>query len=134
MGAFLALLLASVLPLDELPPQVMAKNSCAMFLWDRASKRRVVMMVAVPEPAVVRVASGGKVMALAQIAAEGDKVLGFAPRSRFGDGRFEVAIDVEITANDGVVGGGVVRDGTLTVTQADGVAVVAPVAGLIGCG
>ena len=123
----------AALPLDELPPQVMAKNSCALFLWDRASARRVEMMVAVPGPAYVRVARGGTVVALPQISAEGDPVLGFAPRAKFGDAAMTLAFDLTVVANDGAVGGGIVRDGVMTVTGADGVAVVAPVAGLVGC-
>lgn len=125
---------ATVLPLGELPPQVMAKNSCALFLWDRATKHRVVMMIAIPEPATIRVVRNGKTVTLAQIAAEGEPVLGFYPKSSFGDGNLKLDFDLAITRNDGVAGGGIIRDGVLTVTTSDGAAVVAPVAGLVGCG
>lgn len=133
----LALLLAAAtpslapLPLSELPPQVMAPHSCALFLWDRASRKRVLMALAAP--ARVRVAQDAAILDLPQARSEGDQVLGFAPRASFGDARLTVAVDLAITANDGAVGGAVVREGTITVTTPDGVAVVAPVAGLVGC-
>lgn len=119
----------SALGLSELPPQQLAPNSCALFLWDRASEKRIVMAVA--QPAMVRVVRGGKPIDLAQAASDGGPVLGFAPHARYGDANLMVGLDLEITPSEG--GGAVIRSGTVTVTEADGSAVVAPVAGLVGC-
>jgi hypothetical protein len=119
----------SQLGLGELPPQVLRPNSCAMFLWDRASEKRVVMAVAVP--AMVRVIKGGKPVDLPQMTADGTLVLGFAPHARYGDAKFSIGLDLDIAPSEG--GGAVIRNGAVTVTEADGSAVVAPVAGLVGC-
>jgi len=130
MKAALALIAAvSPLGLGELPPQVLPPNSCAMFLWDRASEKRVVM--AVSTPAMVRVIRGGKSVDLPQSMADGTPVLGFSPKARYGDASFGVGLDLDIVPSEG--GGAVIRNGAVTVTQADGSAVVAPVAGLVGC-
>jgi hypothetical protein len=130
MKAALALAAAvSQLGLGELPPQEMPPNSCALFLWDRASEKRVVMAVA--SPATVRVMRDGKAVDLPQIRADGTPVLGFAPQARYGDAAFSVGLNLDIVASEG--GGAVIRNGAVTVTGADGGAVVAPVAGLIGC-
>lgn len=119
----------SALGLAELPPQTLPADSCAMFLWDRASKTRVVMAVAVP-PAIT-IVRGGVTRSLAQASSAGAAVLGFAPHSVYAGGDFTVGLDLEISPSEG--GGAVIRNGAVTVTAADGSAVVAPVAGLVGC-
>ena len=125
----LALLAASALPLDELPPQRLAPQRCALFLWDRDSQRRIAM--ATLGPAALTIARAGRSERLAATAGDGAPVLGFAPRASYrGDG-LTIATDLAIAPTD--VGGAVIRDGTLTLTLPDGTAIVAPVAGLIGC-
>ncbi len=121
--------LASPLGLDELPPQTLARNSCALFLWDRASQQRVVMATAAP--AQIMVMRRGKPVVLPQSGASGTAVLGFAPHATYGDGAAQIALDITVFAAEG--GGGVVRDGAITVTAGDGSSIVAPVAGIIGC-
>ena len=125
----LVLAAVSALGLAELPPQVLPPNSCALFLWDRASEQRVVMAVAAP--AQIKLVRGGKTLVLPQMDSEGAPVLGFAPHARYGDAALMVGLDLEIVASE--AGGAVVRNGAVTVTEADGSAVVAPVAGLVGC-
>ena len=118
------------LPLGELPPQVLPPQSCALFLWDRASRRRIVMAVA--NPATVSVIVDGKPLTFAATGAgEGDAVMQFAPRRRFGNDTIEISLDLAITASEG--GGAVIRDGTVSFARRGGDTVVAPVAGLIGC-
>jgi hypothetical protein len=121
---------ASPLPFDELPPQTLAPQSCAMFLWDRASRRRIVMATAVPPALRVTIAGKPLVLAPAQ-PATGATVMGFAPHASFGDAALLVTLDLAIIASEG--GGAVIRDGIVTVARAGGDTVVAPVAGLIGC-
>ncbi len=120
---------SSPLPLAELPPQVLAKGSCAMFLWERSSQHRVVMAIA--EPATIRV-NAGSVQTLAQAGGDGAPVLGFRPHAVYGDDRLRVELSLAITADD--AGGAIIRDGAITVSMAGGDAVVSPVAGLVGCG
>ncbi len=134
----LALLLAtaapieSPLPLGELPPQALAKDRCALVLWERSTKRRVAM--AEINPGSIRVLSGTAVTMLPETAADGERVIGFAPHARYGDARLQVEISLAIVANDAAAGGAIIRDGVITVTGSDGAAVVAPVAGIVGCG
>ncbi|PZN92195.1 MAG: hypothetical protein DCF31_17175 [Alphaproteobacteria bacterium] len=124
--------IASALPLGELPPQVLAKDQCAMFLWDRASERRVAMVLV--KPLSLRVMRGASVVTLpASDAGTGEPVLGFPSGLRFGDTSGAIAIDAVIVPNDGGTGG-VVRDAIITMTLPTGEAIVAPVAGLVGCG
>lgn len=119
----------SPLPLAELPPQVLPAGTCALFLWDRATRRRVLM--ATTSPSRIRIVHAGSMAVLDATSAEGETVFGFAPRARYKGPGFEIGLDLAIVAND--AGGAVIRDGSITFTAADGGAVVAPVAGLVGC-
>jgi hypothetical protein len=121
----------SPLPLGELPPQVLAKQSCALFLWERATRRRVAM--ATVTPGRLRVVSGGATVDLAQTAGDGTAVLGFTPQARYAGTGLTVALDLVISPGDNGAGGAVIREGVIAVTGADGTTVVAPVAGLVGC-
>jgi hypothetical protein len=120
---------ASPLGLGELPQQSLAKGSCALFLWDRASRQRVVMVTAAP--ARIMVMRGGQPVLLGLSGSTGAAVLGFAPHASYGEGTAQITIDLAVLPAEG--GGGIVRDGAITVTTGDGSSVVAPVAGIIGC-
>lgn len=132
--ALLALQLAAAAPalpapFAELPPQVLARGQCALFLWDRASGKRIAMLGRTP--ALLRAIIDGRTTDLPAEARAGDEVMGFAPISRYrADGR---QFEVRLTIMPATAGGAVVRDGSLTITEADGSAVVLPVAGLAGC-
>ncbi len=121
--------IGSPLPLGELPPQAMTTGSCAMFLWERSTRRRILMAMA--RQATAKVIYGGKAATLAQTGAEGEAIMGFSPHLRYAAEGFAIGVDIAIDANDS--GGAIIRDGTLTFTASDGAAVVAPVAGIIGC-
>ena len=135
--ALLALQLATAVaipaPFAELPPQTLAAGQCALFLWDRASGKRIVMLGR--DPAIMRAIIDGRATDLpAELGAEsrdGESVLGFAPNSRFRAGGR--SFELRLTILPATAGGAVVRDGSLTVTASDGGAVVLPVAGLAGC-
>lgn len=126
-----AQLAAASLPagLGELPPQTLAAGQCALFLWDRASGRRVAMLGR--NPALLRLVIDGKTVDLPQTASEGPVVLGFAPVTRYRSANR--MYDVRLTIQPATAGGAVVPDGSLTITEADGGALVLPVAGLAGC-
>lgn len=121
--------LASALPLAELPPQQLARGACALFLWDRASGRRIAMVG--NAPAVLRVMIDGRSTDLPQDHADGAVVMGFAANASYRSAarRFDTRLIIEAAT----AGGGVVRDGSLTITADDGSAIVTPVAGIAGC-
>jgi hypothetical protein len=121
---------ASPLPLTELPTQTLAKDECALVLWERATGRRVAMLMARPE--VIRVVIGGVETRLPRTSSDGDPVVGFAPRSQFSGNNIRIATVLTIVGND-VAGSAIVRDGIISVTGSDGVEVIAPVAGIAGC-
>lgn len=121
---------ASPLPLTELPTQTLAKDECALVLWERATGRRIAMLT--PRPEAIRVVVGGVETVLARTGSDGDPIVGFAPRAEFAGGGLRVATVLTIVANN-VAGSAVVRDGVISVTGIDGVEIVAPVAGLAGC-
>lgn len=128
--ALVALQLAAAAPpLAELPPQRLAPGQCALFLWDRASGTRIAMLG--QSPPVLRLMLEGRSTDLPAEARDGEPVLGFAPNSRYRapTRHYDVRLAIEPAAG----GGAVVRDGSLTITEADGTAVVLPVAGLAGC-
>jgi hypothetical protein len=132
IAALIALQLAGTTaapPLAELPQQELAAGQCALFLWDRASGTRIAMLG--NNPAILRLISDGRLTDLPQDSASGTAVMGFAPEARYrSSGRH---YDVTLTILPATSGGAVVRDGSLTITQADGGALVIPVAGILGC-
>lgn len=126
----LAMVAASALPLDELPPQRLAKGSCAMVLWDRQSRRRIAMVTAAPP--LLTVVSDARIVGLPGTPEDAaGAVMGFAPRTSFRSAGMTIRLDLQIMASEG--GGAVVRDGTLTLSPNIGDTIVAPVAGLVGC-
>ncbi len=130
MIAIAALLLAAAdpLPLAELPPQKLPRGACALVLWDKSSRRRVAM--ALQQPAALRIVRDGAVLDLPASAAEGLAIAGFAPVAAFAGSGLSIRWQLTI---EGIAGGGIVRDGSLALTLADGTDIVTPVAGLIGC-
>ena len=98
--------------------------------WDKTGKTWVDFGVTA-QPAMIRVMRGGKTVDLAQVSADGGVVMGFAAHTVYGAADGSIGLDLEILATE--AGGAVIRNGSVTVTAADGSAVVAPVAGLIGC-
>lgn len=120
----------SPLPLLELPTQTLAPGACALVLWERATGRRVAMMVLQPDG--IRVHTGDGVKTLNRTTADGDVVAGFAPHARYGDESMRIETSLVIVGND-VAGSAIIRDGIIAVTGADGEEVIAPVAGIAGC-
>jgi hypothetical protein len=82
-------------------------------------------------PATLRAIIDGRSTDLPAEQREGEEVMGFAPISRFRSANR--SFEVRLTILPATVGGAVVRDGSLTITEADGSALVLPVAGLAGC-
>lgn len=132
IAALIALQLATAQaagPLTELPPQVLEPGRCALFLWDKSSRQRIAMLTTTP--AALRARIDGTLTDLPQDSASGTAVMGFAPTARYRSAArlFDVVLSIVPTGS----GGAVVRDGSLTITQADGSALVLAVAGILGC-
>jgi hypothetical protein len=132
IAALIALQVAAaqpVGPLSELPPQQLEPGRCALFLWDRASRQRIAMLSATP--AALRARIDGQITDLPQAGSSGSAVMGFAPNARYRSAtrQFDVAMTILPTGT----GGAVIRDGAITITEADGSALVVPVAGILGC-
>jgi hypothetical protein len=117
-------------PLSELPPQQLEPGRCALFLWDKASRQRIAMLSASPT-ASLRARIDGQLTDLPQASASGSAVMGFAPTARYRSAARQ--LDVALTILPTGSGGAVVRDGSLTITESDGSALVIPVAGILGC-
>ena len=100
-----------------------------MFLWERSTRRRVLMATA--QPPTAKVIHDGKTTLLALTSADSASVMGFASNAKYTGAAFSIGLDLSVDPNE--AGGAIVRDGTLTYTASDGSAVVAPVAGIIGC-
>lgn len=126
-----ALAAASPLPLRELPVQRLTAGDCALVLWERSTGRRVAMLVLRPDG--IRIHHDGVVKTLPKISGNESAIGGFAPNARFGDGHIRIATALTIVAGD-VAGSAIIRDGMISVTEADGLEIVAPVAGIAGCG
>jgi hypothetical protein len=116
-------------PLGELPQQEMTAGQCALFLWDRATGKRIAMLI--PVPPSIRAVIDGRLTDLPREAADGTAVMGFAPNSRYRSANRNY--DIRLTILPATTGGAVVRDGSLTITENDGSALVLSVAGLAGC-
>jgi hypothetical protein len=134
LTALLALQLATAQPalpppFSELPQQVLESGQCALFLWDRGSGKRIAMLNRTP--ATLRAVIDGRSTDLPVDAREGEEVMGFTPISRFRSATR--SFEVRLTILPATAGGAVVRDGSMTITETDGSAVVLPVAGLAGC-
>ena len=133
IAALIALQVAAVqpaAPFSELPPQPLESGRCALFLWDKASRQRIAMLATTPTPSL-RARIDGQLVDLPQAGASGSAVMGFAPATRYRSAsrQFDVAMTILPTGT----GGAVVRDGSITVTETDGSALVIPVAGILGC-
>lgn len=126
----LAAAVAAPLPFDELPPQTLQPQSCAMFLWDRASRQRIIMTTAMPSRLRAVIAGKSVELAAADLGT-GARVMGFAARQAYAANDFKVTLDLTITASE--AGGAIIRDGIVTIDRPGADSVVAPVAGLIGC-
>lgn len=118
-------------PLAELPQQELQQGQCGMALWQRTEPARRIAYI-LDEPPSARIVDGGKVVALARTASEGDLIVRHAPVQRFAGAGHSLTIDVRIEQREGLLAGAVIPEGTLTRQSARG-SVVLPVFGLIGC-
>lgn len=110
---------------QDLPAQ-----GCAAYLWSRTEPPALVAMA---EPARLRVQLGGKVVDLARATAEGDAGLGLARRTHYASAEVGVTLELQIEQRPDLTKGALAREGTLTLERVGQDAVVTPVAGMVGC-
>lgn len=118
------------IPLEELPPQHLAKGQCALFLWSRgAAARRVVM--ALNEPPMARIRVAGRTLDLARTDWDGRSSFGhFAHQTFAADG---VTLTLDLGDRRELQGGAVVTSGVLDYRDPAGWSIVLPVGGVIAC-
>ena len=117
--------------LEELPPQRLAKGQCALVAWRLSDRRRVFMALA--EPAVGRLQIGGATRDLPRKRQDGPVAYGHAARQTFTDGALSVTLDVEFDTERRLLGGAMIRQGTLELKVASGWSTLTPVGGLVAC-
>lgn len=121
----------SIPALQELPPQRLVKGQCALVAWRLADRRRIFMALA--EPAVGRLQIGGATRDLPRQAQDGPVAYGHAARQTFADGGLSVTLDVEFDSERRLLGGALIRQGTLELKAASGWSTLTPVGGLVAC-
>jgi hypothetical protein len=119
-------------PLQELPPQTLDKGQCALALWTRTTPARRVFM-AFSTPAAAKVQAGGRTLTLPRTAWDGEAVFGHYPRQTYAGSGWTLRVTVEFDARSGLVGGAVAPSGAIELTDAQGLSLVVPVAGLVAC-
>lgn len=110
--------------------QDLPQQGCAAYLWTVSQPQTLVAMA---EPARLRVQLGGKIVDLARATAEGDAGLGLARRTRYANADVGVTLELQVEQRPDLTKGGLARDGTLTLERSGQDAVVTPVAGMVGC-
>lgn len=126
------ILLTLALTLAELPPQKLSPGQCAMFLWDRASRQRIVMWPTA-QPLTIALATGPIPLTATPGTGSGTPVLGLLPKATFASPTLTAEIDLTIVPSAAGTTA-TIPEGILTLTAPDGEALITPVAGLIGCG
>jgi len=123
---------AGGLPLQELPPQKLAKGECALVVWTHAPQARRVAMI-LDGPPRARVRLDGRTRELARTSAEGAAVAGQTARQAYAGEGVTLSLDLDMAGQRPVPGGVAIPDGALDYRDPSGWSVVVPVGGLIAC-
>lgn len=123
---------ATGLPLGEARAVQLQSGQCALALWtlDAPATR---LAIAVSQPAALRVNIDGRTLDLARSDYQGDPVFGHYPRQSWAGDGIVVTLRTGFSTREGMVGGAVTQDATLSYRGAGGEEVVIPVAGLVAC-
>lgn len=122
---------ALALALATLPQQRLEPGRCALAIWSREAKPRLVGM-AFAEPQSLRLDVGAGARDLALTSADAPAVGGFAPRARYAAADLVVTLDLDLEPRPGFAGA-VARTGALRLEPISGDASVLPVAGIAAC-
>ncbi len=118
--------------LSDVPPQQLNPGQCGLALWTLApSGRRLFWADAAPP--VARIVLDGHERTLPRTEEEGEAAFGFAPRSTYAGDGVLLTVDIELETRGNLLGGAVVRAGSIALTAADGTETVLPVTGLVAC-
>lgn len=99
-------------------------------MWSRSEPP---VLVAMASAGGLRVQLDGKVVDLARTAAEGAAARGLPATSRYAGGDTAATLEMSAVERPDLSEGAVVPQAVLTVERAGKDAIIAPVAGLIGC-
>lgn len=116
--------------LGAIGPQQLPASGCAAYLWSVSEPRRLVAMA---DPARLRLQLDGKTVDLARASAEGVAGLGLARSTRYAAGGLSATLELTVVERGDLAQGGLAPEATLTVRSGDGDAMVMPVAGMVGC-
>lgn len=117
--------------LQELPTQRLAKGQCALVAWRLSDRTRIFM--ALSEPAVGRLQIGGATREFPRVAQDGQVVYGHAARQTFVGRGLTVNLDAEFDSERRLLGGAMIREGTLELKDGSGWTTMTPIGGLVAC-
>lgn len=117
--------------LQELPPQRLAKGQCALAVWTLSDRRRVFMTL--NNPAVGKLQINGATREVPRQGQAGAVVYGHAEHQTFAGDDITLTLDVVFDPDRRLLGGAMIRQGTLELRAASGWATMMPVGGLVAC-
>ncbi|WP_375393456.1 hypothetical protein [uncultured Sphingomonas sp.] len=123
---------ANGVTVGAIPKQQLPATGCAAFLWSSGEKRILVAM-AVADPAAVRLSIDGVVADYPRTAQSGVGGYGFAGVTTYALGDVIATLDMAVTARADLTQGATVPDATLRIDRPGHDTIIMPVAGLIGC-
>lgn len=129
----LALLIQEAPSLGPIGRQALPAKGCAVFLWSNAARRELVAM-ALADPAVLRLQLDGKSVDVARATAQGAAGFGFSTLTEYRGAEIVAVLDMSVEVRRDLTGGAVVPAASLRIERPGRDVLVAPVAGLIGCG
>ena len=134
MSPLLALALIQAPPaappvLGTLPRQQLPERGCAAYLWTVQDQR----LVAMAEPARLRILVDGAVRDLPAAEGSGAGTLGFAESTRFAGGGWTATLSMTIAQRETLQDGAIVSDATLRIGRDGQDEIAVPVGGLVGC-
>ena len=120
------------MPLQLLPPQTLAAQQCALFLWQKSEQPRRILM-ALDTPPIARVQIDGRLIDLPRIEISGDLQWGHFPHAVYSGSGLTLRLDLVIEDRERLIGGALVPEGSLSIERENGWSMIVPVAGMIAC-
>lgn len=116
--------------LGPIGQQDLPREGCAAYLWSLSEPRQLVAMA---EPARLRIRLDGKPVDLPRTAVEGAAGLGLGTSTRYAAGEIAATLELAVAERPDIAKGALVSGATLTVQHAGGDATVTPLGGMVGC-